>query len=101
MISLQITGYTFSIIDPLKNKLMAKSILEIPINTLPIRLGQFLKLAEMVQDGLEAKIRIQNGEVQVNGHTEIRRGKQLRNGDLISMAGMTCLVRLSEVQRGD
>lgn len=78
---------------------MAKSILEIPISTLPIRLGQFLKLAEMVQDGLEAKIRIQNGEVQVNGHTEMRRGKQLNNGDLVSMAGMTCLVRLDEVQR--
>lgn len=69
---------------------------EIPISTLPIRLGQFLKLAEMVQDGLEAKIRIQNGEVQVNGHIEIRRGKQLSDGDLVSMGGKNCRVRLSE-----
>lgn len=69
---------------------------DIPIGTLPIRLGQFLKLAEMVQDGLEAKIRIRNGEVQVNGHIEIRRGKQLSDGDLVSMGGAICRVRLNE-----
>jgi ribosome-associated protein len=78
---------------------MAKNIREIEINKLPIRLGQFLKLAEMVQDGLEAKIRIQNGEVQVNGYTEIRRGKQLSNGDLVSMDKISCLVRLHEMQQ--
>jgi ribosome-associated protein len=75
---------------------MTTQIADIPISTLPIRLGQFLKLAEMVQDGLEAKIRIKNGEVQVNGHIEIRRGKQLSDGDLVSMGRAICRVRLSE-----
>lgn len=74
-------------IVPMKSK--AAKIL---ISSLPIRLGQFLKLAEMVQDGLEAKIRIQNGEVHVNGHVEIRRGKQLRDGDQISLGEVTRLV---------
>lgn len=66
---------------------------EIPVDRLPIRLGQFLKLAEMAQDGLEAKLRILKGEVHVNGHVETRRGKQLSDGDLISLGGKTCVVR--------
>ncbi len=53
------------------------------IKQLPIRLGQFLKLADLVQDGLEAKIRIQNGEVMVNNLVETRRGKQLQHLDEI------------------
>ncbi len=49
----------------------------------PIRLGQFLKLANLVQDGLEAKIRIQQGEILVNGKVESRRGRQLKEGDIV------------------
>ena len=71
---------------------MKTNATEIVIATLPIRLGQFLKLSEMVQDGLEAKIRIQNGEVKVNGAIETRRGKQLREGDQVSMGKVICLV---------
>ena len=55
----------------------------------PIRLGQFLKLANLVQDGLEAKNRIQGGEIQVNGEQETRRGRQLGHGDLVVMDGQT------------
>ncbi len=73
---------------------MTTKIEEISITFLPIRLGQFLKLAEMVQDGLEAKIRIQNGEVRINGHIETRRGKQLDDGDLVSLDRKTCRVCL-------
>ncbi len=51
----------------------------------PIRLGQFLKLANTVQDGFEAKLRIANGEVRVNGDTETRRGKKLVNGDTVTI----------------
>ena len=54
------------------------------INRYPIKLGQFLKLAEIVQDGLEAKFVILNGEVRVNGEVEIRRGRQLQRNDLVS-----------------
>ncbi|MEA3469281.1 MAG: RNA-binding S4 domain-containing protein [Thermodesulfobacteriota bacterium] len=57
----------------------------IPINKEPIRLSQFLKLANVVQDGLEAKIRITEGEVLVNGNLEIRRGRKLMVNDLVQI----------------
>ena len=55
----------------------------IEVNSIPIKLGQFLKFANIAQDGIEAKMLIQNGNIKVNGHTETRRGKQLRNSDTI------------------
>ena len=51
----------------------------------PIRLSQFLKLANVVQDGVEAKIRIIEGEVLVNGNLEIRRGRKLIANDLVQI----------------
>ncbi len=51
----------------------------------PIRLSQFLKLANVVQDGVEAKIRIMEGEVLVNGNLEIRRGRKLIVNDLVQI----------------
>jgi ribosome-associated protein len=68
----------------------------IQVKELPIRLGQFLKLAELVQDGFEAKIRIQNGEVMVNGIIETRRGRQLNHLDKITVDGSTCIVDLAK-----
>lgn len=59
---------------------------KISVSAFPIRLGQFLKLANLVQDGFEAKIRIQYGEVLVNGEVETQRGKQLKEGDVITFA---------------
>ncbi len=64
----------------------------IQVNQLPIRLGQFLKLADLVQDGIEAKIRIQNGEVLVNEEIETRRGRKLKRLDRISFDGKTVIV---------
>lgn len=64
----------------------------IVVDSLPIRLGQFLKFADMVQDGIEAKIRIQEGEVRVNGEVETRRGKQLQHGDIVSLFGVEAQV---------
>ncbi len=55
----------------------------IVIKNEPIRLSQFLKLANVVQDGLEAKIRITEGEVQVNGRLETRRGRKLYISDVV------------------
>jgi len=52
-----------------------------------IRLGQFLKLAGVVDTGGEAKLRIQEGEAKVNGEVETRRGRQLVPGDLVEFAG--------------
>lgn len=56
---------------------------EISVKTLPIRLGQFLKLANLVQDGIEAKIIISEGMIRVNNEIEKRRGHQLQDGDII------------------
>jgi len=66
---------------------------EIHIEHLPIRLGQFLKAANLVQDGAEARIRIQHGEVLLNGEVETRRGKQLLEGDAVTFAGRTLMIR--------
>jgi ribosome-associated protein len=56
----------------------------IRIRNYPIKLGQFLKLADIVQDGLEAKFMILEGEVEVNGEVELRRGRQLHRDDVIT-----------------
>ena len=52
-----------------------------------IKLGQALKAAGFVEDGVEAKLVIQNGEVTVNGEVDTRRGRKLYDGDLVSYNG--------------
>jgi ribosome-associated protein len=52
-----------------------------------IRLGQFLKLAGVIESGGEAKSAIPAGEVAVNGETELRRGRQLHRGDVVNIGG--------------
>ena len=54
-----------------------------------IKLGQALKKAGLVGSGVEAKIVIQDGLVELNGQTEVQRGKKLYDGDLISYNGET------------
>lgn len=58
-----------------------------------IRLGQFLKFAGLLDSGGDAKEAILHGEVRVNGEVEERRGRQLRDGDLVAFAGRTARVR--------
>ncbi len=48
-----------------------------------IKLGQLLKLADMVSSGVEAKIVIQNGEVKVNGEVDTRRGRKIYPQDVV------------------
>ncbi len=52
-----------------------------------IRLGQFLKLAGMVESGAEAKDVIAEGLVSVDGEVDTRRGAQLRVGTVVSLRG--------------
>lgn len=52
-----------------------------------IKLGQLLKLADMVSSGVEAKIVIQNGEVKVNGEVDTRRGKKIYPQDVVEYNG--------------
>jgi len=54
--------------------------------TFPIRLDQFLKLANLVGSGGEAKVLIKDGAVLVNGEVEIRRGRKLQAGDEVVVA---------------
>ena len=52
-----------------------------------IKLDQFLKLANVVGSGGEAKILIRSGAVLVNGEEETRRGRKLRGGDSVTVHG--------------
>ena len=61
--------------------------LDVAIRGDMIRLGQLLKLADVVDSGGEAKALLAAGEVSVNGEREQRRGRQLRDGDVVSVAG--------------
>ena len=61
----------------------------VPIRDESIRLGQLLKLADLVDDGGEAKELLLRGLVQVNGDVETRRGRQLVPGDTVTVGGQT------------
>ncbi len=58
-----------------------------------IALGQALKAAGLVGTGGEAKVVIQSGEVLVNGEVETRRGRRLKEGDVVEVAGERLEVR--------
>lgn len=61
--------------------------MEIQIRDEFIKLGQALKLAGVVDDGVEAKFVIQDGQVKVNGEVDERRGRKVHVGDVISYNG--------------
>jgi ribosome-associated protein len=52
-----------------------------------IRLGQFLKLADLAEDGTHARELLEDGAVTVNGRAESRRGRQLVDGDVVAVDG--------------
>ena len=53
-----------------------------------IRLGQLLKLVDAVPTGAQVKDVLLTGTVRVNDEPEERRGRQVRRGDVVSVAGM-------------
>ncbi|WP_062298540.1 RNA-binding S4 domain-containing protein [Demequina maris] len=57
-----------------------------------IRLGQFVKLAGLLDSGGDAKAAIVDGDVSVNGEVDRRRGRQLHHGDIVSFAGRAARV---------
>ncbi len=69
------------------------------ITELPIRLGQFLKLANLAQDGLEARVLVQEGQVLVNGIVEKRRGRKLFAGDTVTTEGVCWMIEAGEDQQ--
>jgi ribosome-associated protein len=60
---------------------------DIEIPDPPIRLGQLLKLSGVAGSGAEAKALLAQGQITVNGEPELRRGRQLRTGDVVGAAG--------------
>lgn len=60
---------------------------DVPIRDESIRLGQFLKLASLIDSGADAKAVIAEGMVEVNDEVETRRGRQLKPGDVVTFAG--------------
>lgn len=66
------------------------------IHTDFIKLDAMLKFAGLVETGGEAKLLIQQGQVQVNGEVCTMRGKKLRGGDTVTLAGRTVTVRQAQ-----
>ena len=58
-----------------------------------IELNKLLKLTKMVGSGGEANIRIENGEIMVNGIVETRKRNKLRAGFVVSFQGISVLIR--------
>ena len=57
-----------------------------------IKLGQALKLAGVVESGIDAKFVIQDGLVLLNGQVETQRGKKCVPGDEITFDGNTFVI---------
>lgn len=64
----------------------------VPIATDRIRLGQFLKLANLIDSGSDAKQVLAEGLVTVNGEVETRRGRQLVADDVVELSGVAARV---------
>lgn len=60
---------------------------KISLNTEFITLGQFLKAADVIQSGGMAKWFLSEHEVLINGEQDQRRGRKLRAGDKVQIAG--------------
>ncbi|WP_062077805.1 RNA-binding S4 domain-containing protein [Demequina globuliformis] len=71
---------------------MASHTDDVSIGDRGIRLGQFLQLAGLLDTGGNAKEAIVSGEVSVNGEVDLRRGRQLQIGDVVTFAGRSARV---------
>lgn len=67
---------------------------KIPITTDYVTLGQFLKLADLISTGGEAKMFLASDiEVLVNGEVDKRRGRKLRNSDIVKVDGKEFIIK--------
>jgi ribosome-associated protein len=71
--------------------------MDVSIRDESIRLGQFLKLANLVDHGSEAKPLLASEAVLVNGEVETRRGRQLAVGDEVAVGGQVVRVATGDV----
>ena len=65
---------------------------DVPLDRDGIRLGQFLKLAGLIDSGADAKAVLADGAVTVNGSPEARRGRQLQRGDVVRLGEQSARV---------
>ena len=72
---------------------MIKKTTEITINTEYITLGQFLKLADIIQSGGEAKSFLAQNKVEIDGISDNRRGRKLRGGEIIEILGRKFVIK--------
>lgn len=72
---------------------------EITIKDEFIKLGQAMKLAGLVENGVDAKLEIQDGYVKVNGEVDTRRGRKLYDGDQFTYDGVT--VKVNSLHKGE
>ena len=70
--------------------------ISVPIETEFIKLQDAMKYANAVYSGGEAKVLIQEGQVEVNGEVCTMRGKKLRPGDVVSFDGQNWQVTADE-----
>ena len=67
-----------------------------------MKLDQFLKWCGAAATGGEAKLRIQAGDVRVEGQVETRRGLRLRSGERVLIDGRELVVpALPEAEDGE
>ncbi len=62
---------------------------QIKISTEFVTLGQFLKLANLIQTGGEAKFYLKENKVIVNGEEDNRRGRKLYSGNIVEVENQT------------
>ena len=74
---------------------------DVPIRDESIRLGQFLKLANLIESGSQAKEVVAAEQVLVNGELETRRGRQLVRGDVVELVGSGQAARVAEESATD
>ncbi len=71
---------------------MEKEKRTVKITTEYITLGQLLKLAQIIQNGGQAKSFLMENEVLVNGEPDQRRGRKLRPGDEVLTSGIRVML---------
>ena len=54
---------------------------DVLVRSIPVRLGQLLQLANLIESGSAAKEVVAEGLVRVDGEVELRRGRQLHGGE--------------------
>lgn len=64
---------------------MRSPVRDIAVREDGIRLGQLLKLAGLVDSGSDVKVLLEQGLVSVGGRPETRRGRQLRDGEVVAV----------------